>query len=362
MHEMKKNSIRPGERWLDTNGNKIHVQAPQIHYEYGYYYLFGVNTEKSYKGTGCHHMGVRCYRSMDFYNWEDIGNIIEPSTTDYTSVLYPGNPLVRPHIIYCQKTKKYVAWLHADTGAAQFYTVLTADSFTGPYTVEKEYYRPLDLNGGDFDVAVDEKTGEGYFFFVKMISSVIAARLSDDFLEVVGPYTANFEGRKIPYAREGIAHFERNGKHYLMTSGQTYFYPNKSEVAVADHPLGPYQVMDNPYPSDKSNTSFCSQPADVIKLQNTDLYVITADRWVPGFPKSRWFNKLFIKMYEKGANRISDNYFQNADHTVRHPNEPHRGNCPLDMRKSTFTILPVRFTGDQPIIDWHDEWRIEDFR
>ena len=354
-----KQSIRLGETWLDTNGKKLHIQSPQVHFENGYYYLYGINTEKSYKGTGCHHMGVRCYRSSDFYNWEDIGNSIEPSMSDYTSVLYPGNPLVRPHIVYCKKTGKYVAWLHADTGASQFYSVLTSDRFTGPYTVEKEYYRPLDMNGGDFDLAVDEETGEGYFFFVRMISSVIAAHLSDDFLEVVGPYTVNFEGRTIPYAREGIAHFERNGKHYLMTSGQTWFFPNKSEAAIADTPLGPYRVIDDPYPGDPSHTSFCSQPADVVRMHDSDLYVMVADRWVPSFPKSRWFNKLFISMYEKGASRVSDDYFQKADPSRRHPDQPHEGKCPIDMRKSSITMLPIKFIGDQPRIDWYDDWTLD---
>lgn len=356
---MEKSTIRPGQQWTDTNGNKLHIQAPQIYYENGSYYLYGVNTEKSYKGSGYHHLGVRCYKSEDFYNWNDIGTIIPPDMTDYTSVLYPGNPLVRPHIVYCKKTGKYVAWLHADTGASQFYTVLTANNFTGPYTVEKEYYRPLDMNGGDFDLAVDEKTGKGYFFFVRMISSVIAARLSDDFLDVVEPYTVNFAGRKIPYAREGITHFERNGRHYLLTSGQTYFYPNRCEVAVADTPLGPYQVLGDPYPGDMSNTSFCSQPADVVKIQDKDFYVVVADRWIPNFPKSRLFNELFIKMYEKGARRITDDYFQNADPAIRHPDKPHKGNCPIDMRKSTITMLPVRFHGEQPLIDWLDEWKID---
>lgn len=359
---MKNDRVKNGKCWLDINGNKMAIQAPQIYVDDGVYYMFGVNSEKSYKGTGCHHYGVRCYRSTDFYNWENLGNIIEPSLTDYDSVLYPGNPLVRPHIVYCKKTGKFVAWLHSDTGAAQFYTVLTADKFTGPYTVVKEYYRPLDMNCGDFDIAVDERTGEGYFFFVRMISSVIAAHLSDDFLDVVGPYTVNFEGRKIPYAREGIAHFERNGKHYLMTSGQTYFYPNKSEVAISDSPIGPYRVLDDPYPDDKSNTSFCSQPADVVKLVGKQSYVIVADRWVPGFPKSRWFNKMFIKAYEKGARNITDDYFQKADCSVRYPNEPHKGKCPLDMRKSMFTVLPIRFEGAQPIIDWQSEWKTEDLK
>ena len=26
-----------------------------------------------------------------------------------------------------------------------------------------------------------------------------------------------------------------------------------------------------------------------------------------------------------------------------------------------YVWLPIRFDGDRPVIDWHDEWRIEDY-
>ncbi len=26
-----------------------------------------------------------------------------------------------------------------------------------------------------------------------------------------------------------------------------------------------------------------------------------------------------------------------------------------------YVWLPVRFDGDMPVLDWHDEWRVEDF-
>ncbi len=341
----------------DSNGNKLYIQTPQVYQEAGYCYMYGFNTVKSYPKSGVEHQGVRCYRTKDLVNWEDIGNIIEPDETKYDSVLYPGNILNRPHIVYCKKTEKYVAWVHSDCGASQFYSVLIADRFTGPYTIVKEYYRPLDMNGGDFDVAVDEE-GNGYFFFVRLMSSVIAARLSDDFLDVVEPHTTLFAGRKIPYAREGITHFFKDGRSYLITSGQTFFFPNQCEVAVADDPLGPYTILDDPYPNDPSKTSFCSQPADVIRMDGTDRYIVFADRWVPKFPKSRWFNRLFIKAYAHGARRITDDYFQNADPNARYSNVPHKGRSPIDLRKSQITILPVEFKGIQPVIDWKNNWEL----
>lgn len=50
---------------------------------------------------------VRAYRSKDLCTFEDLGLIIPPNK-DSHSPLEPGRCLDRPHIIYNQKTKKYV--------------------------------------------------------------------------------------------------------------------------------------------------------------------------------------------------------------------------------------------------------------
>jgi hypothetical protein len=79
-----------------------------VFFKDGLYYWYGENKEKSTKGSGFWHWGVRCYISRDLYNWEDKGLIIEPELNDPDSPLHPSSLMDRPHILYNEKTKKYV--------------------------------------------------------------------------------------------------------------------------------------------------------------------------------------------------------------------------------------------------------------
>ena len=106
---MKYNSIRPGQVWLDTNGNRIQAHGGSIIYVDGVYYWYGENKEKTTGENKIWHWGVRCYASTDLYNWEDKGLIIPPEPDDPDSSLNPEACMDRPHIIYNASTKKYVA-------------------------------------------------------------------------------------------------------------------------------------------------------------------------------------------------------------------------------------------------------------
>ena len=78
-------SIRPGQEWLDTNGNHIQAHGGSVMYIDGTYYWYGENKEKTDGQNGIWHWGVRCYTSKDLYNWEDQGLIIPPEPEDPTS-------------------------------------------------------------------------------------------------------------------------------------------------------------------------------------------------------------------------------------------------------------------------------------
>src|SRR5262245_57323638 len=108
---MKYNSIRPGQVWLDMEGKRIHAHGGSIIYRNGIYFWYGENKEKTLTETNILHWGVRCYTSSDLYNWEDKGLIIPPEPDNTESSLHPEACMDRPHIIYNNKTKKYVCWL-----------------------------------------------------------------------------------------------------------------------------------------------------------------------------------------------------------------------------------------------------------
>lgn len=351
---MKYNSIRPGQVWLDTNGNRIQAHGGSIMYLDGTYYWYGENKEKTTGENDIWHWGVRCYTSQDLYNWEDCGVIIPPEPDDPESSLHPSSQMDRPHIIYNKETKKYVAWLkimHRD--GTQTETVMTADDILGPYTKVREGLKPLNMSAGDFDLAV-APDGKAYYYFERVHSETICADLTADYTDVTGYYSTHFPHTQPPFVREATAHCLRKGKHYLITSGTTGYLPNPSEVAVADTWHGPYTVLGNPHPDDESSTSFHSQISSIFKVPGKkDLYIACADRWLPEHMDRKYeeYAAVFEKIFGGDVKpEEMDNRDDNLDDA--------------DMRNTSiadYVWLPLRFEGDMVYIDWKDEWRIEDY-
>jgi hypothetical protein len=85
MEPTRYNSIRPGQVWLDTEGKRIQAHGGSVMYLDGAYYWYGENKEFTEANNGIWHWGVRCYKSTDLYNWEDLGLIIPPDTENPNS-------------------------------------------------------------------------------------------------------------------------------------------------------------------------------------------------------------------------------------------------------------------------------------
>jgi len=345
------NAIRPGQIWLDTNGNRIQAHGGSVLFLDGIYYWYGENKEKTDPAKGIWHWGVRCYASTDLYNWEDKGLIIPPEPNDETSSLHPSAFMDRPHIIYNKRTGKFVCWLKImNKDSTQSETVLTSDSILGPYVKVRENLRPLGMSAGDFDLAVADD-GKAYYYFERVHSETICADLTDDYTNVTGYYSTHFPHKYPPYVREATAHFWRNGIHYLLTSGTTGYLPNPSEVAIADTWHGPYRVLGDPHPGDISGTSFHSQISSVFKVQGKkDLYIACADRWLP--------NEMHLDYKEYAA------MFEKRFSSGLSPEELAHWNSYMSSENTAiadYVWLPFRFDGEMAYIDWLDEWRIEDF-
>lgn len=355
------NSFKPGQVWKDTNGKPIQAHGFSVFYNEKdrTYYWYGENKEKTKGGlfNTIWHWGVRCYTSKDLYNWEDKGLIIPPQPDDLQSPLHPTYCMDRPHIIYCEKTKKYVAWLKimADE-VSQFMSVMQADDFLGPYEFVHKVYKPLDMDTGDFALHVDEKTKKAYYFFERPHFELVTATLSDTYTEVSGEYSEHYTNLLPPYTREAPTYFERNGRKYLFTSGTSGYYPNPSQVCVFDEYHGEYKDLGNPHIGDNTNTSFSSQITCVLKVPGKDLYIACADRWMPG--------KMAVKMSAQvieGMKRHFKDYKPDHEPKKAAPLPGKEQKHGENTGKSTYVWLPIEWEGEKPVIRWHDEWRLEDY-
>lgn len=360
-------SIRPGQVWLDTSGKPIQAHGFSVFYSKKdeTYYWYGENKEFTKGGpfNTVWHYGVRCYASKDLYNWEDKGLIISPQPDDLDSPLHPTYCMDRPHILYCEKTGKYVAWLKIMCGVtSQFMSVLQADSFLGPYEFVHKMYKPLQMDTGDFTLALDDKTGKAYFIFDRPHFEVVTAALDDTFTGVTGEYSEHYKNLHPPYSREAPVYFSKDGLRYLITSGVTNYDPNPSQVCTFTDWHGEYQDLGSPCVGKDADTSFFGQFTCVLRVPDSDLYIAMADRWKPR-KLQKLMNRPFYRMVEtamagkRGEKLFSPDLTPKTEAALPHKLMKHGENTSI----SRYVWLPIIFRGDFPEICWLDEWRIEDF-
>lgn len=356
-------AVFPGQTWLDTAEDPISCHGHSVLYNPtdSTYYWYGENKERTVKGSNIWTYGIRCYSSQDFYNWKDEGLIIFPETTDTRHPLHYSQWLDRPHILYNEKTNKYVCWIKCMGENDGCFVILQAKHLLGPYELINPGYRPLGFPVGDFEMWADE-VGKGYVWFESGHWEMICADLSDDYLSVTDHYSEHFVGIKPPYTRESPAHFVRDGMHYLITSGTTHYYPNPSNVVKFSDPHGEYEDLGNPHPADTSLTSFHSQISDVIRIPGKkNLYVALADRWVPQAVGKNTAQR-FQASLEKAFASQTGPWPRNDEPVIVIDRSRSRRTSVESTATSTYVWLPISWEpGNIPRIDWLDEWRLDDF-
>lgn len=350
---MKNKYIRPGKKWRDNDNKPIQAHGLSIIQMGDKYFWYGENKEFSKKGKYIYTYGVRLYVSDDFLNWEDKGLIVPPSS-DLNCPLHPTYCLDRPHIIYCEKTKKFVLWMKIMSGViSQFMCIMTSSKLEGPYEFVHKMYKPLDMDSGDFCFHVDEKTKKAYIWFERPHFELICATLSDDYTSCTGEYSVHYENQRPPFAREAPVFFERNGKKYLFTSGTTGYYPNKTQVCVFDEYHDEYKDLGNPCVGKNSDTTFNSQISCVIKIEKTGQYVALADQWIVG-P----FAHLRAKIAEKKFNKAFEKYIPDRSKKEITPLSNKLQKNFASTYKSRYVFLPIDWDEDKPIIRFKKKWKI----
>lgn len=350
-------SIKPGQIWYDTDGKRIQAHGGAFYYESGIYYWYGENKENTDGKNEIWTSGIRYYSSTDFYNWKNEGFLIPPDQEDADSPLHPSQKLDRPHILHNPKTGKYVCWIKV-SGEKACFLILTADSFRGPYTLVKADFRPLGKKAGDFDLVQEEGGTRAFLYFDSEHRGVSAMELTDDYLDVQPAEVMSYEGLYPPFCREGIAHFMKNGRHYLFTSGMTGYIPNPSDTAVSDDWMKTYQSIGSPHTEDTSSASFNSQISAVFHHPfRKNLYLVLADRWVPDFVMTQeryaWIERTI------GARFAPEKYHPTREDGEKLMASPLLGSANTSV--ADYVLLPVTWEDDRPVIRWMDEWTIEDF-
>lgn len=293
--------IRPGEPWLDTEGNVIHAHGGGMLVHSNTYYWHG---EDRSRGGGA----VSCYSSTNLLNWKREGVALAREALPREGG--QRTFVERPKVLFNARTDKFVMWMHLEQRGYLYARagVAIADAPAGPFKF-LHAIRPItnDFNfdanaptqqkqlGGtfrDMNVFLDDD-GRAYVFYASEDNwTLYIVRLNADF---TGPETPRVEGKTwarvmVRRMREAPAPFKHNGRYYLITSGCTGWKPNTAEWAEADNILGPWHTRGNPCGGEEAELTFRSQSTFVFTLPGQPgKFVYMGDRWnSQDLPDSRY--------------------------------------------------------------------------
>jgi hypothetical protein len=311
--------IVSGEVWQDTGGKMINAHGGGILYHEGVYYWYG-----EFKGDStywnpkvpdweCYRTeagGVSCYSSRNLVDWKFEGVVLPSEKEDKNSDLHYSGVLERPKVIYNDKTKKFVMWLHVDSHdySKASTGVAVSDSPAGKFKY-LETIRPNGQMSRDMTIFKDNDGKAYHICSSEGNATLYISLLTDDYLQVSGRYTRNF----VNQSREAPAVFKHNGKYYMLSSGCTGWAPNQAQYAMADSMLGEWKVIGNPCSGKDSGITFYGQSTHVLPVSGKkDAYIAMFDKW----------NK-------------------------------------KDLINSRYIWLPVTFKGDAIDIAWQDKWDVD---
>ncbi len=350
-------SIRPGKYWYDTDGNLIQAHAGSIIYVDGKYYWYGENKSGvTGRATGSvcpiWHRGVQLYSSNDLYNWKNEGTLMV-EYEDENHPFYVGRIMDRPHILYNEKTKKFVLWakigglLSKKEGFGNaYFAVCESECITGPFHLVN---RVKGIPVGDFDlIPCDDKV---YVIFEKPHTEMMCMELNDSYTDVASKMSSHLPKPFPPFTREAPAFFEYQGERYLLTSGTTGYFPNKSILYKLPSFHGEWIEIGDPCEGDVHHNSFHAQFSSVFRHPfRKDLYIALGDRWLNDLPPQMPSPD---EIFERGCNpekRATLELYDPADYTDE------------NTSMATYVWLPICFNEDgEPYIVWRDEWQVEDY-
>lgn len=205
--------------------------------------------------------GIWLYKSTDLYNWIFVGNILDNAASIYT---------VRPHVIFCAATSKYVLWAktYTTTNAA----IATADAPDGPWTWQNTAYTMGGVGYADATLFLDDD-GTAYAIWEEQtLTTIYIQALASDFLTVTGSRTTIVTGGG--HEAPAIAK-DHTGTYVLIYSNPVYYDSVNGHfapgVAWATTPLGTWAkatVDYGAYQTDPFGTANNAQPTDLLAFSN----------------------------------------------------------------------------------------------
>lgn len=298
--------FKPNEQWFDaTNGRSVEAHSgcivPPARSGDGYYYLFGQMSDMTNNGGNDPAYGViNGYRSLDFYNWFDLGPMTSQASATAGAKLFVRSNVVKQ---VNQGTNKWVMWVKASTEGQSYSTIAiwTATSLSGPWTqisVENAPFADLDAqynNCSDFSFFYEDN-GDVYLIANSYDTNGVGAghvfirKLSDDRLTCTGASKEVTGGN----LREAPVLVKNAGNYFVITS-ETNYYNSASQTMTVRYVVGTGGTtpLNATYPSiatavtifasePAAGNNFNAQPSCAVFIPGFG-YVLLMDYWVQNY-------------------------------------------------------------------------------
>lgn len=303
--------MKNGQFWYDTDGNIIHAHGGWILKSGDYYYWYGEDrTEENF---------VSCYRTKDFKAFEFRNHVLTAKSkaeksyvanADLTlkrnvaelgeNVVQSGlkrinadNELLvnieRPKVVYCEKTGKYVMWMHYENGLNYndaACAVASCDTPDGDFTYHGSF-NPFGQMARDCTVFVDG--GEMYFAAAaRNNKDMYIYRMTEDYMSVDKIVNVLYQNQ----SREAPAFFKKDGEIFMLSSACTGWRPNQGAYGYSKEGTidGRWSLLYN----FGDELTFRSQPSFVLPIEKdgeTEYYYF-GDRW--GTQSSEYFTSTYV--------------------------------------------------------------------
>jgi hypothetical protein len=289
-------TIKNGDYWQDTADHRIEAHGAGLLRVDDTWYWIG--EDKS--ANSANFKAVNCYASPDLSHWEFRHAIITAKTS--TDLAAPDRIIERPKLIYNERTKKYVMWLHWEgkSYATSEAGVFTSDQVDGDYE-QVRHFQPNKRMSRD-DTLFKDDDGKAYFLSASNNNADLSLyELTDDYTDMKRQISTLWAGSY----REAPAIMKANGRYFIVSSGATNWDSNQQKFASATSMEGPWSALANVGDA----TGFDTQTAFIIPVQGTKTttYIYAGDRWQDPDLKSSKYIWLPLKI--SGDNKLVLNFY-----------------------------------------------------
>jgi len=283
--------IRPGDPWMDNEGNQIQAHGGGIIKLGRRYYWFGEDRARDNE-PGYRYVG--CYVSDDLTHWKYLNKIRFSAPEGFNPKHWV---LERPKVYYNATSGKYVMYFHLDKGnySAAEVGIAVSDQIDRGYHIVK-HFRPLGMESRDIGQFIDDD-GTAYLIFEsRPTHGFVIAKLSPDYMNVAEKVCLIRE----PIEGGALVHYQ--GLYYIIGSHLTGWKANPNLYATATSLAGPWSKFKDIAP--EAVNTYGSQSTMMLKVKGTkDTTVIfMGDIWKPA---TQWDSRYLWMPLAIGEGKLS---------------------------------------------------------